>query len=241
MTLLYVAGSEALEVCNTFQWDADDDNKKVNKIMEKFERYCNPRKSLSFERHSFFSRNQLEGESIDANVTDLRNKASRCEFAGLKDGLIRDRIVCGVNNDTVRARLLRESELSLETCIDICRAAEISSAHLKVFTEEKVVHVVKSSEEQDKSAIKKKEKEYRREGTAGMNLCQFCGYRHKRSRCPAFGKNCNMCHKQNHFAKVCKATTKEIHTVGNESARDEQPFFIGTIGSKQVADKDWYQ
>ena len=93
-------------------------------------------------------------------MTDLRNKASRCEFTELKDGLIRDRIVCGVNNDTVRARLLRESELSLETCIDICRAAEISSAHLKVLTEEKVVHVVKSSEEADKSAIKKEEKEY---------------------------------------------------------------------------------
>ena len=88
--------------------------------MEKFERYCNPRKNLTFERHSFFSRNQLEGESIDAYVTDLRNKASSCAFAELKDGLIRDRIVCGVNNDTVRAGLLRESELSLETCIDIC-------------------------------------------------------------------------------------------------------------------------
>lgn len=74
-----------------------------------------------------------------------------------------------------------------------------------------------------------------------MNLCQCWGYRHKRGRCPALiGKICNVCHKQNYFAKVCKATTKEVHIVGNESARDEQPFFIGTIGSKQVADKDWY-
>ena len=237
-----MAGSEALEVYNTFQWDADvdDDNKKVDKIMEKFERYCNPRKNPTFDRHSFFfSRNQREGESIDAYVTDLRNKASRCEFAELKDRLIRDRVVCGVN-DTLTARHLREAELSPETCIDICRAAEISSTHLKVLTEEKVVHVVKSSEEPDKSAIKKEEKEHTRAGMAGMNLFEFCGYRHNRGRCPAFGKTCNVCHKQNHFAKVCKATTKEVHTVGNESARDEQPFLIGTIGSKQVADKDWY-
>ena len=242
MTLLHVAGSEALEVYNTFQWDEDEDedNTKVEKIMEKFERYCNPRKNLTFELHSFFSRNQLEGESIDAYVTDLRNKASRCEFAELKDGLIRDRMVCGVNSDTMRARLLRESELSLEMCIDICRAAEISSAHLKVLTEEKVVQVVNSSEEPDKSAIKKEEKEYTRAGMAGMNLCQFCGYRHKRGRCPAFGKTCNVCHKQNHFARVCKATTKEVHTVSNASTTDEQPFFIGTIGSKHVGDKDWY-
>ena len=75
---------------------------------------------------------------------------------------------------------------------------------------------------------------------AGMNLCQFCGYRHKRGRCPAFGKTCNVCHKQNHFARVCKATTKYVHTVSNTSARDKQPFFIGTIGSKQVGNKECY-
>ena len=51
--------------------------------------------------------------------------------------------------------------MSLEMCIDICRAAEISSAHLKVWTKEKVVHVVNSSEEPDKSAIKKKRKSIR--------------------------------------------------------------------------------
>ena len=66
MTLLHMAGSEALKVYNTFQWDEGDDNTKVDKIMEKFERCCNPRKNLTFELHYFFSRNQLEGESIDA-------------------------------------------------------------------------------------------------------------------------------------------------------------------------------
>ena len=45
---------------------------------------------------------------------------------------------------------------------------------------------------------------------------------------------------KNHFAKVCKATIKEVHTVSNEIARYEQPSFIGTIGSKQVDDKAWY-
>ena len=118
MTLLHVGGSEALEVYNTFYWNEGDDNQEVNKIMEKFERYCNPRKNLTFELH--VSRNQLGGELIDAYVTGLRNKAQRCEFADLKDGLIRGRIVCGINNDTMMARLLRESELSLETCIDVC-------------------------------------------------------------------------------------------------------------------------
>ena len=93
---------------------------------------------------------------------------------------IRDMIVCGVNNNTVRARLLSDSEWSPETYIDICRAAEISSSHLKILTKLKVVHVVQSREEPDKLGTRKEEKEHMRAGTAGMNVRQFRGYSHKR-------------------------------------------------------------
>ena len=98
--------------------------------------------------------------------------------------------------------------------IGICRAAEIGSAHLKVLTEEKGVHVVKSSEESAKSAIKKEEKEYMRAGMAGMNLSQFCGYRHKRGCCLAFGKTFNVCHDRITFPKSAKQPQRKlIHLV----------------------------
>ena len=50
--------------------------------------------------------------------------------------------------------------------------------------------MVKSGEESDKSGTncKKEEKENTRGGTAGLNLCQFCGYRHNSGRSAAFGK-----------------------------------------------------
>ena len=54
-------------------------------------------------------------------MTDLHNKAARCEFIDLKDRLIRDWIVCVINDDTVRARLLREAELTLEAALVFVR------------------------------------------------------------------------------------------------------------------------
>lgn len=57
MTLLHVGVSETLEVDNTLQWDSESNEKKVDKMMEKYERCCNPRKNVTFERHSFFSSN----------------------------------------------------------------------------------------------------------------------------------------------------------------------------------------
>jgi hypothetical protein len=66
-------------------------------------------------------RSQSSEETIDSYVTDLKHKAKDCEFGDLTDSLIRDRIVCGIRDDNVRARLLREADLTLEKAIDTCR------------------------------------------------------------------------------------------------------------------------
>ena len=62
-------------------------------------------------------------------------------------------------NDSVRARLLRESDLSLEKCVDICRSSEISTFQLKELTDEKSVHAVRVEDKAGQSDTwKKREK-----------------------------------------------------------------------------------
>ena len=112
-TLLHFAGPEAIEIYNTFSWETDGDEKNISKILEKFKNYCTPRKNITLERHIFNTRTQQPGESIDHYVTDLRKKASSCEFGTLHDSLIRDRIVCGICSDHTRSRLLKEADLAL--------------------------------------------------------------------------------------------------------------------------------
>jgi hypothetical protein len=68
-------------------------------LKTKFKEYCEPRKNLTYIRHVFFTRIQGQHESIDSYVTDLKTKAKPCEFEHLLDGLIRDRIVCGIQNE----------------------------------------------------------------------------------------------------------------------------------------------
>lgn len=74
-TLLHVIGPDAIEIFNTFRWDqegdTEGDDKKLDKILSKFEKYCSPKSNLTYERHQFNIRNQNEGESIDSYVTDL--------------------------------------------------------------------------------------------------------------------------------------------------------------------------
>ena len=50
---LNLAGPDALEVFNTLTFEDAGDDKKLEKVIEKFEAYCTPRKNITWERHVF--------------------------------------------------------------------------------------------------------------------------------------------------------------------------------------------
>ena len=54
-----------------------------------------------------------------------------CDFGALQDEVIRDRLVCGINSDSVRTMLLRECELTLAKAIKICQINELTEQHTR--------------------------------------------------------------------------------------------------------------
>ena len=113
-TLLTAVGNKALDVYDTLIWDRVGDEMKIDKVLEKFDQYCKPKKNVSYERYVFFSRAQESNETIDQYVTTLKKLCETCEFGALKNSLIKDRIVLGVNNQRTREKRLREPDLTLE-------------------------------------------------------------------------------------------------------------------------------
>ena len=235
-TLLHVAGAEAIEVYNTFQWDHDGDEMKVKPIMAKFEAYCNPRKNVTWERHVFNTRNQLPGESIDHLVTDLRTKARTCEFGELTDSLIRDRIIEGVNNDGIRSRLLREADLPLQKALDICRASEATTTQMKSLTSEHNIPTAGIETIAKKPTTKSR-----------TTACGRCGGRHSQQQCPALGAKCHKCGLKNHFSRMCctrPGSTKPqyvVHNLDEESSdEDSTSMYVHTVNKdKQKDDDEW--
>ena len=92
-TFLTMISNEALDIYNAFMWDSDADKVKMDKVLEHFEQYCEPRKNTIYERYLFFSCGQESGQPIDIYATVLRNMTDSCEFQDLKDFLICDGIV----------------------------------------------------------------------------------------------------------------------------------------------------
>ena len=233
---LHLVGEEALEIYNTFSLSTAE--QKLDVLFQKFEDYCNPRRNITFERHKFFTCVQEPTKGIDQYVTELRTKASTCEFGVLCENLIRDRIVCGILCDTMREKLLQENDLSLQKAIDMCRASEFSKRQTKSITEES-----KSVDYVDKKATQSGKFPPKDRKDKNDQACNRCGTLHALRKCPAYGKICLKCKNRNHFASQC--LSKNVHLVESDQAaqpivEDEQleELFIGQV-QKDDHGQEW--
>lgn len=124
--LVNLIGPAGYEVYTTFAYGDGESEDDINSLLNKFDKYFGTKPNITVRRFKFFTRNQEEGENIDQYVTALRVLSQQCEFGELHESLLRDKIVCGVRNNTVRDRLLRTDDLSLSKAVQICQAAEMS-------------------------------------------------------------------------------------------------------------------
>jgi hypothetical protein len=247
--LLHVMGEEALEVYNSFTWTSDGDKNKYDLVIAKFEDYCTPKKNVVLERFHFNNAIQGEKEEFDKFVTRIKNLATSCEFAALKDSMIRDRIVVGIQDKAVQGRLLREKDLTLEEAITIAKTAEVTKQHLQQLHK---LHEAPTISE----VVKKKPSAHSKKDGQSSNKtykCRRCDTTHERMKCPAYGQRCSQCKGMNHYAKCCRSTNykkyhkKKIEAVEAENSEDEEPdddqkeFYLETIEIDAVSEigNDW--
>lgn len=111
--------------------------------MDAFERYCTPKANESVDRHIFFTRSQQPGESFELFITDLKKLSIPC---GTLYGLIKDRIISGLQDMNLKNRLLREDDLDLDKCVKICKAFELAQQQLKTLSVDTQIHTVSKQE-----------------------------------------------------------------------------------------------
>lgn len=75
---------------------------------------------------------QFEGQRYFNFVTELRQLSEECEFGELKDSLIRDLIICGLNDSRLKERMLREPDLDLKKAIKLGQAVKEAMQHKRI-------------------------------------------------------------------------------------------------------------
>ena len=182
-TLLTCIGSKGRDVYETFTFAEDGDKMKLAPVIKKFDEYCEPRKNTTIRRHRFLTHKQSHVDTFTDFVTEFKSLSDDCELGELRSSLVRDVIICGVNDKHLRERLLREDNPELEKVIKIGQAAEQTKTYVKQFKGDKTADYLGSSGRQtDKLTL--------------IKNCKFCGRTHNRGNCPAYGKECNHCKKK---------------------------------------------
>ncbi|UYV78852.1 K02A2.6-like [Cordylochernes scorpioides] len=71
----------------------------------------------------------------------LKNTTKSCEFGELAESLIKDRLICGMLDDTLRERLLKERDLNLGRALEICKIHEAAKEQVKNISNSKSSNV----------------------------------------------------------------------------------------------------
>ena len=88
--LLTCVGPKGRDIYETFTFEQDTDKLKLKPVLGKFTSYCNPGKNIAILCHKFFTYKQVEGQSFNDFVTELKKCGSECEFGDLTTSLTKD-------------------------------------------------------------------------------------------------------------------------------------------------------
>ena len=64
-------------------------------------------------------------------VSELRSLAEFCNFGQTLEVMLRDRIVCGINDDAIQRRLLTEPGLTYKKSLEIAQNLEATSQNMR--------------------------------------------------------------------------------------------------------------
>ncbi|XP_065568928.1 uncharacterized protein LOC136032586 [Artemia franciscana] len=242
--LLIWMGEKGQEIFNTFEMEKSEAN-KIGPLIKNFKDDASPKKNTVFARYIFQKKDQLENESIERYITELKTLAKPCLYTE-QDEMIRDQIVCGIRNQAVREKLLAEGDpLTLESAVSRCRTYKTTHAQLKSFSGSKPISI-----KQEVNAITRgpSRNSFRNQKASVNNHTKgreyyFCGGSYSTNHaCPAKEKICTQCKKPNHLARVCRSN-KNVNTIDEETESfreavdDQETIFLYAIDKSSGKDE----
>ena len=153
------------------------------------------------ERFKFHSRFRNPGESIATFVAELRSLAEFCNFRDTLETMIRDRLVCGINDIAIQKHLLAEPNLTYAKAIEIAQATETAAQSL---------HELRSKPEEGRASpklvIHRTTASSPSSTESSSIVCFCCGcVGHTVARCRV-GRSvvCHNCNKPGPLQRACK-------------------------------------
>ncbi|UYV69068.1 K02A2.6-like [Cordylochernes scorpioides] len=252
--LIYLMGERAEEIHSAFNLSADY-AKNLDKVIEAFDNHFIGKRNVVYERTLFRLRSQRPEETIEEFVTVLHRISEHCEYANLREELIRDRLVLGVKDRKLSEKLMLNENLTLAKAVEIARQWEavmreqqdLNPSTSQVDTTRKVAKQKPkaSGHGKDNGRSTSRQTDSAKETDEGKKFttCFNCGttkhhYRY-RDKCPAKDKVCGKCGKKGHYTNLCRRKNNEVNAISSEEtpAREKISFVYAlrepSLGSRK--------
>jgi len=229
--LLTLIGEQGIRIYNTFTFTEETDKEKLEPVLSKFDSHFRPKKNVAFERFKFLTCEQKPGQTLDQFITEVQSLSMSCELEQLRDSLVRDIILIGIKNESVRDVCFQGDKLTLDDTISICKTREITQEHNRQISNgnsHQPSHHVDAMHARRPNTYHQQRKPHRQQSARMQSrsqtrsqACSRCGGTHAEGCCPAFGKQCGKCGLIGHFYYFCK-TTPNVNSNNSNSQRNRQ-------------------
>ena len=205
--LLSVIGSATYKTLRNLLSPVKPGDKSFDQLVDTLKKHFKPAPSEIVERFRFHSRSRRQGESVATFVAELRSLAEFCNFKDTLEVMLRDRIVCGINDDAMQKRLLSERGLDYAKAVETAMNMETAARSVKELKGKPEMYTNTTS-----TVHKMSPNPSQGEGVASkaVPICFRCGIRgHTVFKC-RIEKSvvCHHCGKRGHMQRVCKGKNR---------------------------------
>ena len=147
--LLSIVGGKTYQLIRNLLGPAKPTERSFDDIVEAVRNHYQPVPSVIVQRFNFHTRACKSGENVSTYVSELRKLSEYCDFGDTLEDMLRERLVCGINDKRVQRRLLVEPGLTFAKALELAQAAETAESNAKQLeqvTQSTVVHALSSGE-----------------------------------------------------------------------------------------------
>ena len=175
----------------------DEEKQDYAVVLVQFDDFFNVRRNIIFERAQFNCRSQQEGETADEFIMELYKLIEDCNYGGLQDEVIRDRLVVGIRYQMLLEKMQLDPDLNQKAKKMAGQQEAICDQSRKLKKEEGAIVDAVSS--RGPFSFKQRPKR-----VPDKKRCICCGGGHLRQdKCPAKEVICHNCHKKGQYSQQC--------------------------------------
>lgn len=181
-------------------------DRSYDELVRLLKNHFDPRKSEIVQRWKFNTRNRRSEESVIEYVAELRKLAQDCNFEDTLKVMLRDRLVCGINDDRIQRRLLAEDGLTFETALKHAQAMEATKKDIQDLNSKK-----ENAKWNQAAGSVCKMTDTHTKGQSGNGKCYKCGgTNHLAKECRFAGEKCHNCGKVGHIKRAFRSKPADM-------------------------------